>query len=110
MQTAEGALNEVHSILQRMRDLAVSAANGTSDGTAEQAEFDELEAELKAIGSRTTFAGDKVFQNYSTSTVGAKNFHVGAGQSDVLAVKQDLRIGVGRDRRRPRHQRATSPR
>ena len=91
VQTAEGALNEVHSILQRMRDLAVGAANGTSDGTAEQAEFDELKSELTAIGSRTTFAGDNVFANYSAT---AKNFHVGAGKDDVLQVAQDLRIEV----------------
>ena len=93
VQTAEGALNEVHSILQRMRDLAVSAANGTSDGTAEKAEFDELKAELTAIGSRTTFAGDDVFGDYS-GTGDAKNFHVGAGQSDVLAVDANLKIAV----------------
>ena len=43
VQTAEGALNEVHSILQRMRELAVSASNtATSDGAAQQAEVDEL--------------------------------------------------------------------
>src|SRR5687768_8978178 len=52
VQTAEGALNEVHTILQRLRDLAVSAANSTSDGAAEQKEADELLAELDAIGSR----------------------------------------------------------
>ena len=92
VQTAEGALNEVHSILQRMRDLAVSAANGTSDGTAEQAEFDELEAELTAIGSRTTFNGESVFDDYSATN---KNFHVGAGQNDVLTVSQNLEINVG---------------
>jgi len=74
VQTAEGALEEVHSILQRMRDLAVSAANSTSDGVAEQAEVDELVSELTAIGSRTTFNGEAVF--------GADaNFHVGAGSA-----------------------------
>ena len=91
VQTAEGALNEVHSILQRMRDLAVSAANGTSDGKAEEAEFTELVDELTAIGSRTTFAGKDVFQDYSAA---AMNFHVGAGQNDTLAVDSDLRIDV----------------
>ena len=94
VQTAEGALNEVHSILQRMRDLAVGAANGTSDGTAEQAEFDELQAELTAIGDRTTFAGQDVFTDYS-GTGDAKNFHIGAGESDVLSVTQNLTIAVG---------------
>src|SRR5688500_19991034 len=58
VQTAEGALNEVHTILQRMRDLAVSAANSTSDGKAEQAEADKLLSELDSIGARKTFNGD----------------------------------------------------
>jgi flagellin len=73
VQTAEGALNEVHSILQRMRDLAVSASNSTSSGAAEQAEVLELRAELNAIGARTTFNGGSVFGGP------AKVFHIGAG-------------------------------
>mgnify|MGYP000570840854 CR=1 FL=1 len=49
VQTAEGALNEVHSILQRMRELAVDAANtATTDGAAQQDEMTELLAELDA--------------------------------------------------------------
>jgi flagellin len=72
VQTAEGALEEVHTILQRMRDLAVGAANSTSDGAAEQAEIDELAAELDAIGARTTFNGTAVFGQTA-------NFHIGAG-------------------------------
>ena len=81
VQTAEGALNEVHSILQRMRDLAVSAANtATNDGVAEQAEVDELLDELDAIGSRTRFAGDDVFDGASRS------FQVGAESTDTLSL------------------------
>jgi flagellin len=76
VQTTEGALNEVHSILQRMRDLAVSAANGTSDGVAEQAEVDELLRELDAIGERTTFNGQSVFGR-------DLSFQVGAGAADI---------------------------
>jgi flagellin len=89
VQTAEGALNEVHSILQRMRELAVSAANGTNDGAAEQAEVDELLAELTAIGTRTQFSGDPVFADYATT---AKNFHVGANATDTLSFAEDIRI------------------
>src|SRR5690606_11543704 len=77
VQTAEGALEEVHAILQRMRDLAVSAANSTSDGVAEQAEVAELQAELDAIGGRTTFNGKSVFGQTA-------NFHVGAGSSATV--------------------------
>ena len=88
VQTAEGALNEVHSILQRMRELAVDAANtATTDGVAQQAEVDELAAELDAIGSRTKFAGKTVFSDYSTTTL---DFQIGANSGDTLSVNDDL--------------------
>lgn len=84
VQTAEGALNEVHSILQRMRELAVGAANtATSDGTAEQAEITELLDEVDAIGTRTEFAGSQVFDG------AARTFQVGANNSDVLSITFD---------------------
>jgi flagellin len=90
VQTAEGALNEVHSILQRMRELAVDAANtATTDGTAQNEEVQELLAELDAIGSRTTFAGNSVFDDFGTS---ALTFQVGSGASDQLAVTTDLTL------------------
>jgi flagellin len=93
VQTAEGALNEVHSILQRMRELAVDAANtATTDGTAQNEEVQELLAELDAIGSRTTFAGKTVFDDFSA---GALTFQVGAGASDQLAVSTDLSLSSG---------------
>ena len=81
VQTAEGALNEVHAILQRMRELAVDAANtATTDGVAQQAEVTQLLAEIDAIGDNTTFAGQDVFSG------AARAFHVGAGQSQTLSV------------------------
>ncbi len=92
VQTAEGALNEVHSILQRMRELAVSAANtATSDGVAEQAEIDQLVEELGAIGSRTKFAGEEVFSNYNTSGA-ALTFQVGANSGETLSITDDLTL------------------
>ena len=85
VQTAEGAMNEVHSILQRMRELAVDAANtATTDGTAQQAEIDELAAELEAIGTRTKFAGKAVFSDTDLT------FQIGANSGDVLTVTEDL--------------------
>lgn len=88
VQTAEGALNEVHSILQRMRELAVDAANtATTDGTAQNAEVQELLEELDSIGTRTTFAGNTVFADYSTS---ALTFQVGANAGDQLVISEDL--------------------
>ncbi len=81
VQTAEGALNEVHSILQRMRELAVDAANtATTDGVAQQAEVTELLAEINAIGVNSTFAGQAIF------SASARTFHVGSGAGQTLAV------------------------
>lgn len=60
IQTAEGALNEIHSILQRMRELAVQAANETYDVTdrnAMQAEIEQLKDELDRISETTDFNG-----------------------------------------------------
>ena len=90
VQTAEGALNEVHSILQRVRELAVDAANtATTDGSAQQAEIDELAAEISAIGSRTKFAGQTVFSDYS-GTGNALTFQIGANAGDTLDITSDL--------------------
>ncbi len=93
VQTAEGALNEVHAILQRMRTLAVDASNtATTDGAAQQAEVNELLAELDAIGSRTTFAGTTVFTDYSTSNL---IFHVGPNGSAPNQLSMDFDISLG---------------
>ena len=98
VQTAEGALQEVHSILQRMRQLAVDAANtATTGGAEQQAEFEQLVQELDAIGKRTTFAGKAVFRNYDSDAGGeALTFHVGAGSGadNRLTVELDLTIDV----------------
>lgn len=58
VQTAEGALNETHSILQRMNELATQAANGTNtsvDRSAIRAELDQLTSEINRIQSTTQF-------------------------------------------------------
>ncbi len=58
VQTAEGALNEVHDMLQRMNELAVKAANGTNqseDRSYIQSEVDALVAEIDRVSSTTTF-------------------------------------------------------
>ena len=81
VQTAEGSLDEVHAILQRINELAVSAANtATSDGTAEQQEITELLKQVDAIGTSTKFAGKAVF------SATAVTFQVGAGSSDTIQV------------------------
>jgi len=58
VQTAEGALTEVHDMLQRMNELAVKAANGTnssSDRTAIQSEIDQLTTEIDRVAETTKF-------------------------------------------------------
>ncbi len=75
VQTAEGALNEVHNMLGRMRDLAVQAANDTNDTAARNAitaEMNALGAEIDRIGTDTTFGGAALF------TATATNFQVGS--------------------------------
>ncbi|WP_214758350.1 flagellin [Exiguobacterium sp. s123] len=63
IQTAEGALNETHSILQRMRELSVQSSNGTatdSDRTALQDELNQLTSEINRVGNTTEFNTQKV--------------------------------------------------
>jgi flagellin len=78
-QTAEGALNEVTSILQRMRDLSVQAANGGSSDIAArdaaQKEFVQLNGELDRIGTNTSFGKSKLLDGsfgQSQQLVGTK--------------------------------------
>ncbi|HEX7490685.1 MAG TPA: flagellin [Candidatus Limnocylindrales bacterium] len=63
VQTAEGALTEVHSMLQRVRELAVEAANstvGTADAASINAEVTSLQAEINRIALKTTFNGQNL--------------------------------------------------
>src|SRR4051812_40367063 len=64
VQTAEGALTETHSILQRMRDLAVQASNGGAQDSSSQGaadtEFQELAKELTDIAGKTQFGNTKL--------------------------------------------------
>ncbi len=83
VQTAEGALGEVHTMLNRMRDLAVQAANDTNDASARTAidsEMDALVSEIGRIGSDTTFGGASIF------TDNALNFQVGSEGSGGNAI------------------------
>lgn len=68
MQTAEGAMTEVHSMLQRMRELAVQAANDTNtteDRGAIQKEIDQLKLEIDSIASKTEFNTRKLLDGSS---------------------------------------------
>ena len=88
IQTAEGALQETHSILQRMRELAVQASNDTNvtaDRTAITDEVTQLQAEINRIASQTEFNTKKLLDG----TAKGVNFQVGANgnQNIVLTIK-----------------------
>ncbi|MBZ5737803.1 flagellin N-terminal helical domain-containing protein [Nocardioides mangrovi] len=82
-QTAEGALTEVHSMLQRMNDLAVQYNNGTQNSDSQsalQSEFDQLSAEIGRIQDNTTFNGVALFGGDTL------NFQVGYSSSDSISI------------------------
>ncbi|HBX23715.1 MAG TPA: flagellin [Desulfotomaculum sp.] len=82
IQTAEGALNETHSILQRMRELAVQASNDTNtviDRQELQKEADQLAQELSRIGNNTEFNTQKLLNGNFAGT-----FHIGANEAQNL--------------------------
>lgn len=98
IQTAEGALNETHSILQRMRELAVQADNGTStidDRREIQKEINQLIEEIDRISTDTEFNTQKLLDG-TTSSV---KFHVGAneGQNITLNLNRMHSDSLGSD-------------
>jgi flagellin len=90
IQTGEGALNEVHSMLQRIRELAVQYANGTNDTNAQDsivAEAKALQDTIAAIGTNTKFNGMGLLDG----TGGAKNdgvfvLQVGADATETQTI------------------------
>jgi flagellin len=94
VQTAEGALAEVHSMLQRVRELAVQYKNGSlsaTDRDAIQAEVSQLANEVQRIGSQSEFNGIKLLNANQTIT-----FQVGANDTDLIGVNTiDLYSTVG---------------
>ncbi len=84
-QTAEGALGESTNILQRVRELAIQAANSTNSSTDRlslQAEVNQLVAELDRISNATTFNGLKLLDG----SFQAQSFHIGADAKQSLSV------------------------
>jgi len=98
IQTAEGALNETHSILQRMRELSVQAANGTlenKDRESIQLEIDELITEIDRIARETQFNEKKLLDSTNPSFV----FQIGANKDETLkvdiGVMDSASLGIG---------------
>ena len=88
IQTAEGALNETHAILQRMRELAVQSASDTNtdnDRVAIQQEIEQLREELDRISDATEFNTKKlVTGEYAESGL---NFQIGANEGQTVNMK-----------------------
>ncbi|WP_182525746.1 flagellin [Nocardioides dongkuii] len=82
-QTAEGALTEVHSMLQRMNDLSVQYANGIQNDDSKAAlssEFSALKEEIDRIADKTTFNGVKLFDGKDLT------FQVGSDNGDIITI------------------------
>jgi flagellin len=87
IQTAEGALNETHSILQRMRELAVQSANDTNtdvDRTQIQKEMDRLRQEIDRISTTTEFNTKKLINGDFIQN--PLSFHIGANEDQVVTL------------------------
>ena len=122
-QTAEGAMDEITNMFQRIRTLAIQSANGTNsenDRKAIQQEVSQLCSEIDRIADSTTFGGTKILDGENTVTVttgeaisrggvkvngaagkaGSKtiNFQVGADANQVISVDLGLKVGTGTDR------------
>ncbi len=98
-QTAEGALDEVHTMLQRIRTLSVQSANGTNttaDRVSIQGEVSQLCAEINRIACKTTFGGSEILSGKTDDTgsllvKGKVAFQVGANANDKISI--DLSSG-----------------
>ena len=95
IQTAEGALTEVHNIMNRMRDLAVQSSNDTNNEasrTAIQSEVDALSEELTRISTSTNFNGIQLLGPSADATPVAQaatlKIQVGADASDTIDITQ----------------------
>lgn len=89
-QTAEGALDEITTMLQKIRTLALESANGTktdNDRKALQAEVDQLNTEICRIAEKTTFAGEEILSGDASIA----RFQISPDPNSV--VKIDLRCG-----------------
>lgn len=100
VQTAEGALNETHSILQRMNELATQAANGTNtsvDRSAIRAELDQLTSEINRIQSTTQFNTMNLLDGTFSGATKQMKLQVGAlsGQSINFSIANMCASKIG---------------
>lgn len=93
-QTAEGALGEISSNLQRIRELAVQASNGTNtqvDRDALDAEVTQLKSEIQRVAEQTTFNGTKLLDGSFTGVA----FQVGADAGQTITVSSIANAQTG---------------
>lgn len=98
IQTAEGALNEVHSALQRMRELCVQGANGVNEGEDLKAiadEINQLTQQIEEIAENTEFNSKKLL-NGSVGTSGETGTNSEESTSGSVGIIQ-LQIGANKD-------------
>ena len=92
VQTVDGALIEVTSMLQRMRTLAVQSAsdtNTTADRVALNKEFELLRTEIDRIGANTQWNGENVLDKSHSSSTGTYKFQVGANGDQTVDLTID---------------------
>lgn len=90
IQTAEGALNETHSILQRMRELATQASNDTNNQTDRgeiQKEINQLTSEINRIGSTTTFNTKNLLDGSVEKTAATSAVKSGSALGNVITIR-----------------------
>ena len=105
IQTAEGALNETHAILQRMRELATQAATDTNtevDRLEIQKEIDQLAQEITRIANNTEFNTQTLMNGgIQESNLGKLGFHIGANEGQFIELEIEamdaFSLGVARD-------------
>lgn len=103
IQTAEGALNETHSILQRQREIANQSANGTntdSDRQALQDEMNQLTSEINRIGNTTEFNTQKLLKGDGTENLAKLGVDIDAvsvNTAGTNATSQEVKMTVALD-------------
>ncbi|HUN60846.1 MAG TPA: flagellin [Candidatus Sulfotelmatobacter sp.] len=101
LQTADGALAQVTTLLNRAVTLATESANGTLNGdngtqrTALDAEYTQIKAEISSIGANTTFNGTAIFQGSSANSLQSQTTSTLSATSSLGATAGQLVIDVG---------------
>jgi flagellin len=98
VQTADGALNDVNQMLQRVRELAVEYQGGTLDSTDQNAivsEVQQLASQIEQIGSQAQFNGISLFSPSGTSGTGNLTFQVGANAGETISITLQALTGTG---------------